>query len=119
VGYDKYDLCFSDDRPLPMKKSEFLSLMGYPAEWLEWNMYPDELFERQLDMYRAGDERGAEHDRNGAFHWWLKQDITADQLAKLVALTFKDPDSIMAEDVRKHIERRNDLPQNVRALLRT
>jgi hypothetical protein len=101
-----------------MNKSEFLSLMAYPAEWLEWNMYPDELLEKQLHMYREGDERGAEHDRNGAFHWWLKQRITADQLKKLVLLTFKDPDPIMAQDVRKHIEGRNDLPQDVRALLR-
>jgi hypothetical protein len=100
-----------------MNKSEFLNLMGYPSEWLEWNMYPDELFQKQLEMYREGDERGAEHDRNGAFHWWLKQDITADRLENLVSLTFKDPDPIMARDVRKHIGNRNDLPQNVKELL--
>jgi len=100
-----------------MNKAEFLSLMGYPPEWIEWEMYPDTLFEKQFEMYRAGDERGAEHDRNGAFHWWLKQNLTADQLAKLVALSFKDPDPIMADDVRRHIERRPDLPPEVRRLL--
>jgi len=80
-------------------------------------MYPDTLFEKQFEMYRAGDERGAERDRNGAFHWWLKQNLTADQLGKLVALSFKDPDPIMADDVRKYIARRPDLPQEVRKLL--
>jgi hypothetical protein len=102
-----------------MNKSEFLGLMGYPVEWLEWNMYPDELFEKQLHMYRGGDERGAEHDRNGAFHWWLTQRISADQLRKLALLAFKDPDPIMAEDVRKHIEVRKDLPQDVQGILRS
>ncbi len=99
-----------------MDKSEFLNLMEYPAEWLEWNMYPDELWQKQLP-YRRGDERGAEHYRNGAFHWWLKQSITTDQLKRLVLLTFKDPDPLMAEDVRKYIESRNDLPQDVQELL--
>jgi hypothetical protein len=108
----------ADNGTLAMNKFAFLNLMGYPSEWLEWNMYPDELFEKQLHMYRQGDERGAEHDRNGAFHWWLKQDITADQLKKLILLTFKDPDPIMAGDVRKHIDSRNGLPQDVRTLLR-
>ena len=100
-----------------MDKLEFLKLLAFPAEWAEWNMYPDDLWEKQLHMYRDGDERGAEHDRNGAFHWWLKQNITADQLKKLALLTFKDPDPIMAADVRKHIESRNDLPQDVREML--
>jgi hypothetical protein len=107
-----------NNRTLAMNKSEFLSLMGYPPEWLEWSMYSDELFEKQLQVYREGDEHGAEHDRNGAFHWWLKQTITADQLKKLVLLTFKDPDALMAADVRKHIENLNDLPLDVRELMR-
>jgi hypothetical protein len=101
-----------------MDKPAFLNLMGYPPEWLEWNMYPDELFEKQLDLYQEGDERGAEHDRNGAFHWWLKQRLTVDQLKKLVLLTFKDPDPLMAADVRRYIESHSDLTADVRELLR-
>jgi hypothetical protein len=69
-----------------MTKAEFLRLMNFPVEWLEWDMYPDELFNKQLEMYRRGDEQGAEHDRNGAFHWWLKQAVGADRLKKLVLL---------------------------------
>jgi hypothetical protein len=53
-----------------------------------------------------------------SFHWWLKQDMTADQLKNLILLTFKDPDRIMAEDVRKHIASRKDLPSGIRELLR-
>src|SRR5579859_885124 len=101
-----------------MDKSEFLHLMGYPPEWLEWGMYPDELFEKQHHLYQEGDERGSEHDRNGAFHWWLKQSITVDQLKRLVLLSYKDPDPIMAADVRRHIESRSDLTVDVRVLLR-
>ena len=52
-----------------MTKDQFLSLMGFPKEWDVWGMYPDELFEAQLSLYQPGDEQGAEHDRNGAFHW--------------------------------------------------
>jgi len=100
-----------------MDKAEFARLMAYPAEWLEWDMYPDELFEQQLNLYHPGDERAAEHDRNGAFHWWLKRNLTADQLEKLVALSFKDPDPLMAEDVRHYIASRTDLPQEIRKLL--
>src|SRR5579859_5212078 len=50
-----------------MDKSEFLKLMAFPAEWAEWDMYPDDLWEKQLHMYRDGDERGAEHDRMALF----------------------------------------------------
>jgi len=100
-----------------MNKAEFLSLMCYPSEWLEWDMYPDDLFEKQLSLYQPVDERGAEHDRNGAFHWWLKQTLTDNQLTKLVALTFRDPDPIMAADVRKYIKRRTDLSPEVKKLL--
>ena len=102
-----------------MTKVEFLKLMNYPAEWLEWNMYPDELWEKQFQMYQEGDERGSEHDRNGAFHWWLRQNIASDQLKKLILLTLQDPDPIMAEDVRRHIGARRDLPQELRELLHT
>jgi hypothetical protein len=80
-------------------------------------MYPDELFSKQLNLYRPGDEGGAEHDRNGAFHWWLKCAPSSDELERLVLLTYKDPDPIMAADVRKHILNRPDLPPKVRKLL--
>lgn len=100
-----------------MKKEEFVKLMNYPKEWLDWGMYPDELFEGQVALYKPGDERGSEHDRNGAFHWWLKRSPTKEQLKKLVALTFLDPDSLMGEDVRTYIEKANNCDDEIRGLL--
>lgn len=88
-----------------MNKEEFLQLMCFPPEWISWNLYPDELFQRQLGLYRPGDEMGAEHDRNGAFHWWLTQSPSRDILEKLLLLADKDSDPVMAEDVRRYIAR--------------
>ena len=89
---------------LKMNKSDYLSLMKFPPEWLAWNLYPDELFQGQVVLYRAGDEAGSEHDRNGAFHWWLKQEPSLEVLRKLLLLTHIDCDPIMAADARKCIE---------------
>jgi hypothetical protein len=88
-----------------MTKTEFLSLMKFPSEWDQWGLYPDELFQGQLNLYKPGDERGSEHDRNGAFHWWLKEKPELGVLLKLLALTHLDSDQTMAADARKHIER--------------
>jgi hypothetical protein len=87
-----------------MNKTEFLVLMKFPLEWEQWDLYPDELFEAQLGLYRPGDEAGSEHDRNGAFHWWLKRHPNLDTLNKLALLADKDPDQVMAEDARKYID---------------
>ncbi len=86
-------------------KSAFLELMHFPKEWLEFGLYPDELFIGQVDNYILGDEDGSEHYRNGAFHWWLKRNPTREQLSNLVQLTFLDRDSLMATDVRDYILR--------------
>ena len=86
-----------------MKKNEFLASMGFPKEWMEYGMYPDELFNSQLHLYQPGDEEGSEHYRNGAFHWWLKRKLTTEQLSNLVKLTFLDPDTLMGNDVRNYI----------------
>ncbi|BDU20397.1 hypothetical protein DYGSA30_18540 [Dyella sp. GSA-30] len=88
-----------------MTKAEFLTLMRFPMEWLSWNLYPDELFEGQFGLYEPGHERGSEHDRNGAFHWWLNRDPDTDTLWKLLSLTKLDPDQLMAQDARRYILR--------------
>jgi hypothetical protein len=46
-------------------KKEFLKLLSFPNQWIEYDMYPDELFLIQKKEFRP------EHTRNGAFHWWL------------------------------------------------
>jgi len=88
-----------------MNKSEFLSLMKFPSEWQEWGLYPDDLFQGQAALYKPGDESASEHDRNGAFHWWLKKEPSLDVLEKLLRLTWLDPDQIMAGDARKYIDK--------------
>lgn len=88
-----------------MTKEEFLGLMRFPAEWKAWGMYPEELFHGQLAQYEPGDERGSEHDRNGAFHWWLKRNPDLDVLWKLQALAKLDPDRLMAQDAQRYILR--------------
>ncbi len=88
-----------------MDKGDFLSLMRFPMQWLDWDMYPDELFEGQVGRYSPGDEDGAEHDRNEAFHWWRKRQLSQDQYKKLSQLTYLDPDKGLGADVRTYLER--------------
>ena len=86
-----------------MDKIEFLTRMKFPIEWITWGMYPDELAKLQVPKYEPNHENGSEHDRNGAFHWWLKRNPTKEQLIKLVRLSFLDEDQVMGGDVRQYI----------------
>jgi hypothetical protein len=88
-----------------MTKDEFLKLMRFPAEWATLGMYPDELFQWQRSGYQPGHEDGAEHDRNGAFHWWLRRSPTKPELEKLVRLAALDPDRALGEDLRKYFRK--------------
>ena len=81
----------------------FLELMQFPQEWLEWGMYPDELFEMQMRDYQPGQEQASEHTRYGAIHWWIAQDPWPDKLSTLFALTYLDGDQPMAADARRHL----------------
>jgi hypothetical protein len=76
-------------------------------------MYPQELFDIQIKSYKPGNENAAEHHRNGAFHWWIAANPKEKQLVKLILLTLRDPDQLMAADIRKHIARIPNLPQNL------
>lgn len=97
---------------------EIKQLMHYPKEWIQWGMLTDELLKGQAAEYEPGDEQAAEHYRNGAFHWWLKRNPTKEQLKKLIALTFLDPDLMMAEDVRGYIAKANNCDDEIRELLK-
>ena len=87
-----------------MTKTEFLELMRFPTEWLEFGMYPDALFEWQIGGYEPGHENGAEHDRNGAFHWWLKKQPSKSELQLLIRLAAIDPDPFIGEDICRYIQ---------------
>jgi hypothetical protein len=99
-----------------MTKGEFLRLMRFPEEWLELGMYPDELFQWQLSGYEVGHEDGAEHDRNGAFHWWLRRQPTRSQLENLLRLAALDPDCQLADDLRKYIANASTFDSGLAAL---
>ncbi len=85
-------------------KKEFLDLMGFPKEWLEWDMYPDELFQGQLGVYEPH-HKNDEHYRYGAFHYWLKRNPSRDILLKLAKLSWLDSYQIMAADARNYISK--------------
>jgi hypothetical protein len=86
-----------------MTKKEFLALMRFPKEWEQFEMYPEELADIQINGYQVGHESASEHDRCGAFHWWLKQEPSEQQLINLMKLTYLDPDPLMSADVRNYI----------------
>lgn len=88
-----------------MDKIAFINLMRFPEQWVSLGMYPDNLFQWQLSGYLPGHEQGAEHDRNGAFHWWLRQAPSKEQLRVLLELAALDPDTALGNDVRGYIQK--------------
>lgn len=101
-----------------MTKTEFLELMRFPKEWVSSGMYPDELFQWQLSGYQPGHEDGAEHDRNGAFHWWLRRQPSRSELENLLRLAALDPDRMLGEDLRQYIRRASAFDAKLAALER-
>jgi hypothetical protein len=87
-----------------MNVKKFLEIMSFPRLWMDLDMYPEELQKTQVPLYVEGHEASSEHDRNGAFHWWLKRAPDIGTLYKLAELSFADPDQLMAHDVRRHIK---------------
>lgn len=96
-----------------MTKEEFIVLMQFPQEWVTWNMIPDELSQIQMNWYEKGHENASEHDRNGAFHWWLRRNPEKDVLMTLLKLSSLDPDQLMAADVRRYIFRADNADEKV------
>lgn len=86
-------------------------------EWLNLDMYPDLLFLKQLNGYEVGHEDSSEHDRNGAFHWWLKKKPSKDELMKLVRLALIDPDQFLSEDIIRYIKKSSHFDRDVDALI--
>lgn len=84
-----------------MTTDEFIKLMEFPREWVEWGMLPDELLSRQIAEYEAGSERGSAQYRSHAFHFWLQRRPSKDVLLKLAQLSFLDPDPLIAYSLRK------------------
>lgn len=68
-------------------------------------MLPDTYVGAVLPRYERGHELASEHDRHGAFQWWLKQDPNEDCLVKLAKLSWLDPDPLMGGYVRECISK--------------
>ena len=77
--------------------------MQFPPEWVDWGLIPPELAELQLSRYEPGHEQGSEHDRHGAFQWWLNRNPSEAVLIQLARLTWLDPDEPMGAYVRECI----------------
>jgi len=99
-----------------VNKNEFLKLMNFPNDWLQLDMYPDGLFAVQLAGYVPGHEHGSEHDRNGAFHWWLRKKPTKAELENLVRLAAADPDALLGNDVLQYIREADAYDEQIAAL---
>jgi hypothetical protein len=102
---------------MKISKIKFLHSMHFPNEWIEFDMYPDELFSIQEKGFDIGNEEGSEHDRFGAFLWWIEYARTKDQMLKLVKLSYLDPDQLMANDVRKRIKQSSLCDEEVMNLI--
>ena len=102
-----------------MTRNEFIQLMQYPREWLEWDMLPDELIDAQMDEYRAGKEHVAGLYRNAAFHFWLRKKPGKEILLKLIRLSYLDPDPLASFVLRKeHIANVESMDPDVVQALR-
>lgn len=90
-----------------MTHSDWLKLMQFPPEWTAWNLIPFALATEQLSGYEPGHEAASEHDRHGAFQWWLRQQPGPDVLVRLAQLSWLDPDPPMGQYVRDCIARQS------------
>jgi len=92
--------------------------MRFPKEWKDYGLIPEVLLSQLIATYEAGMENASEHDRNGVFHWWLKNSPDKTVLTQLIALSYLDPDQLMAADVRSHIAVSPHADDVVRGLLK-
>lgn len=86
-----------------MDRAEYLRLMQFPEQWETWDMLPSEWLSGAMASFERGMEAASEHDRHGAFQWWLKRNPSPDRLAVLARLALLDPDQVMADAVREQI----------------
>ena len=84
---------------------------------MSWNLLPAELLAISTQGYALGHEEASEHDRHGAFQWWLRRDPSKDVLLKLARLTWLDPDPPMAQYVRECISQAEACDDDVRRAL--
>ena len=102
-----------------MTRNEFIQLMQYPREWLEWDMLPDELVDLQMTEYQPGSEHASGRYRNAAFHFWLRKRPGKEILLKLIKLSYLDPDPLASYTFRKeHIANAENSDEEVAQALK-
>ena len=102
-----------------MTHTDWLELMQFPPEWAAWNLVPAELATVQMAGYQPGHEEASEHDRHGAFQWWLTQQPSPEVLVQLARLSWLDPDPPMAQYVRDCIAKQSSYNAEVEDALAT
>jgi len=113
VGYATIERIFNPILINPLKtnisvgKAKFLWFLEFPHEWLEFELYPDEVWKlQQIDFEKDREEKGwmalpekyglgSEHYRYAAFRWWLSQNVTSFVFEKLKRAVEKDPDEMV------------------------
>ena len=100
-----------------MTRGEYIALMRFPPQWDTWGMLPDSYLSSAVAAYRPGHEAASEHDRNGAFHYWLRQSPSKSQLMLLYQLSLLDPDRHMAADWRSYLAKADACDDELRQML--
>lgn len=102
-----------------MTNDDFIKLMQYPREWVEWGLLPSELLNGQVAEYKRGGARASAHYRSGAFDFWLARRPSKGVLLKLIRLSFLDPDPLMGYSLRKdYIAKAKNADEDVSRALR-
>ena len=74
-----------------LTKNKLAEILHFPKEWLEWKMYPEELFLEHRKLFQPGNESDSENERNETFHHWLSRELTEVQLLRLISYPNSTP----------------------------
>ena len=99
-----------------MNKKEFVKKCGFPNDWQEWDMLPDEMLEELFKIHKSNTkensaEAGYRNFRLDAFFYWLERDLTPVQIKKLFQLSFHEKSG---KYMRSSINRHKDCSESLR-----
>lgn len=86
-------------------KKIFLNRIKADINWINLDMYPDELFVIQAVNHKKKHEKSPEHNRYGMFLWWLiKKNIQKKEMENLKQLALIDEDIFLKNEILKKIQ---------------
>ena len=99
-----------------MSKKEFIKKCGFPNDWQEWDMLPEDMLEKLYKLYKSNTrentaEGGYRNFRLDAFFYWLERDLTPIQIKKLFQLSFHEKSG---KYMRSSINRHKDCSESLR-----